>query len=247
MKLRRTLILLISSFFFSKFIFGQIASKQIEINSCLQYDNYPSFTIPFNSVMDATIKIKGTSWGFGANYKYSLKKNLFAKVGIGYYNYSFNNIQKYTRLFGSINARDINYPGGSSTLGYGCNKYWYNTIAVTIGGEKLFALKKNINFIGGFDIVNYYTFSQHYNIPGTYNDSKYKKTNSRYFGLSFNLCAGLQKSFGRVNIGPVISLPIFRSWKQDMVFPGEQNSKGRSKWLRGVGVGITCIYPLTKT
>ena len=231
----------------STFIFGQKTSTQIEINSYLHWDNYPSFTYPTSSVMNTTVMLKGLSWGIQPAIKFPIGNNLLAKFGLGYYKYSFSNVQQYTRLFGTYKNRQINYPGGSSTFGYVCNKYWYNTITATIGLEKSFKLRKDINFTSGFDVVNYYTFSQRYNIPGTNSDTKYKRANNRYFGFSFNLCAGLQKNFGKLSIGPTISLPIFRSWKQDIIFPEEQNSKSRSKWLRGIGVGLTLSYSLKKT
>ncbi len=236
-----TLFLLIS---YSSF--GQKEKALIEINPYLQWDNYPSFTFPFNSTRNNTIKINAISWGVAANYKFSLKKNWLAKIGTGYYKYSFNNIKNYDPLFGNNTRRGINYPGGSATFYYVCDKYWYNTITVNLGFEKLFDLKKDVDFIGGFDVINYYTFSQQYNIPGSNFDRKYKTANNRYFGLSLNLNAGLQKRFGNIIIGPTIILPVFRMWKQDMVFPQEENNGSRSKWLRGIGVGFTCSYNLTK-
>jgi len=237
---------IVFSFFFSNSIFGQTSTNQIEINSYLQGDSYPSFSIRFNSVTNSTIKIHGISWGSGMNYKYSLKNNSFIKGGLGYHKYSFSKIERYTRPFGDTKARVINYTGGYSSFAYVTDKYWYNTISATVGFEKLYTLKKNTNFIAGVNAVNYFTFSQRYNIPGTFKDVTFKKTISRYFGLSFIANAGLQKNFGRFNLGPTIHLPIFSSWKQDAIFPHEENNDSRSKWLRGIGIGFTCAYPLTK-
>ena len=117
---------------------------------------------------------------------------------------------------------------------------------MTVGFDKSFDMKKSMDFIAGFDIINYYTFSQCYNIPATNSDTKFKQSNSQYFGFSFIMNAGLQKDLGKVKIGPTVHLPIFRLWKQDAIFPGEQNSETRNKWLRGIGIGFTCTFSLTK-
>lgn len=244
MKFKRLLV--VFSFFFSNSIISQTTANQIEINSYLLWDSYPSFAIRFNSVTNSTIKIQGISWGSGINYKYSLKNSSFIKAGIGYYKYSFSKIERHTPPFGNTESRDIYYTGGNSSFGYVSDKYWYNTISATVGFEKLYKLTRNTNFIAGVSAVNYYTFSQRYNIPGTFRDVTFKKSNSRYFGLSFIGNAGLQKNFGRFNLGPTINFPIFSSWKQDAIFPHEENNDSRSKWLRGIGIGFTCAYPLTK-
>ena len=226
------------------FGFGQ---HQIELHPHLRFDNYPSFDIAFNSVTNATITMKGKSWGVGLNYMFLLKNKLFIKGGAGYYKYSFDEIESVIPPFGEGPARSINYePGPSSTFFYSCDKYWYNSISITVGLEKWFMLNKSTDAIAGLDIVNYYTLSQVYNIPATNYDTEYKTTNNRYFGVGFNISTGIQKEIGRLRIGPTFSLPIFSLWKQDSVFPFEKESKNRNKWLNGVQFGITCKYSLTK-
>ena len=231
--------------FFSFQIKAQNPKARIEINPYLKWDSYPKFITSFNSVTNSTITMKGINWGITGSYLYPLKNNLFIKIGIGYYKYSFNSIKQYNSLFGTSDNRRINYPGGSSTFGYVCNKYWYNNITTITGLEKLFWLNKNIGLVTGLDMINYYTYSQQYNIPGASSDAEYRRTKGRYFGFAFNIHGGLEKGIGNIKIGPTISLPIFMKWKQDMVFPEEQDSKNRSKWLNGVVVGITCRFFLT--
>lgn len=227
----------------SNFVFAQNPASQIEINPYLRWDSYPSFTTPYNSVMNSTIKMKGNNWGVGIYYKYAHKKRILIKGGIGYYKYSFDDIQSYTRLFGIQNSREIKYTGGSSTFGYATNKYWYNTLSATIGIEKLFNLKKNWLIFAGLDVINYYTFSQRYILFSTI---KYKESDGHYFGISTNIYTGVQQKLGRINIGPTFILPVYANWKQDSVFPIEQNNKNRNKWLRGFGIGVSCTYSLTK-
>lgn len=223
--------------------FTQKSASQIEITSYISWDKYPSFTYPTSSVMNTTIRLKSFNWGLQSAIKFPIKNNFFVKFGLGYQKYYFNNIQAYTRLFGTQNSREINYPGGSSTFGYATDKYWYNTLSAIIGIEKLFDIKKNWVLINGLNITNYYTFSQRYIL---FSKIKYRESDSHYFGFSTNIYTGLQKKFKKVNIGPTLILPVYTNWKQDNVFPLEENNKSRNKWLRGIGVGITIIYSLKK-
>jgi hypothetical protein len=227
---------------YCNFINGQSSANQIEVNPSVIWDSYPAFKIRFNSVTNSTIKLQGISWGAGANYKHFLKTRSFIKMGLGYYKYSFNKIESNTPPFGTSKSRVINYTGSFNNLLYATNKYWYNTFTATIGFERQFDFKKNTKFITCVDIVNYYTFSQRYNVPAA--NVNNRKANGRYFGFSFIVNTGLQKDFGKFKIGPNLNLPIFRLWKQDAVFPGDQNSDSRSKWLNGVGIGLTCAYSL---
>lgn len=237
--------ILIAAYLISVQIFG-FAQNQIEIYPHLRWDNYPSISIPFNSVANTTITMKGKNWGVGLNYLVSLRNKLFVKGGAGYYKYSFDEIETFVRPFGPGQARSINYQGPYSRYFYSCDKYWYNCISLTIGLEKWFILNKSLDVIAGFDLLNYYTLSQVYNIPVSNYHLEYKTTNNRYFGLGFNVNTGIQKEMGRFHIGPTLSLPIFSAWKQDSVFPFEQNSSNRNKWVNGVQLGLTCKYSLTK-
>lgn len=245
MKLRSVLVTSIC-FFFSTSILGQGLKNQLEIKSNLQWDKYPEFSVRVSSVSNSVIKLKGTSWGIGANYMYSLKDMLFIKAGIGYYKYSFNKVEETVGSFGTSPARRINYEGGSSTFGYTCNRYWYNTISATVGVEKQFSLKKSMDITSGFHLTNYYTFSQTYNIPATNSDIKYKKTDGRYLGFDFNIFGSVQKKIGKSTIGPTVGFPIFKMWKQDSVFPPEQDNKSRNKWLNGLELGFAFKYLLTR-
>ena len=222
---------------------AQDPEYQIELTPFIRWDNYPSFGAPFNSVMTSDIKIKGTSWGVGFNLKRYLKGSWFAKAGIGYYKHSFNDIQEQTRLFGTQKSRGITYLGAPSPFGDATNKYWYNAISATIGIEKLFDIKNRWMIIGGFDVTNYLTFSQRYII---FSNSKYRTSDVHYFGFSANIYAGVQRQLGKVSIRPTIIAPIYANWKQDNVFPSEQDNKSRTKWLKGIGVGVAFIHSLKK-
>jgi hypothetical protein len=223
------------------------AQDQLELYSHLRWDKYPSFNIPFNSASNSTITMKGSSWGTDINYLHSLKDKWFIKGGIGYYKYSFDNIEGFTPSYGTRNARFIHFSGGpSSTFFYVSDRYWYNTISLTVGLEKWLMLNKTVDLVGGFDVLNYFTLSQLYKIPIGNDHTDYKTKNERYFGFGISAYAGIQKEVGRFHFGPALKVPIFNLWKQDSVFPFEQNSKSRNKWLNGIGLGISCKYSLTK-
>ena len=223
---------------------AQKRANQIEVNPYFRWDWYPKFTYSTNSVNSNTVKIIGRSFGITASYKILVQNRLYLKAGLGYYKYAFSKIDQVNSLFGKTESRVIKEtpPGGSSTFSYATRNYWYNTLSAVIGTEKVFNIKKRLEIIVGVNITNYYTFTQHY-ILGSQN---YKKSVSRYFGFSTDLYVGIQKKYGKITISPIMILPIYTNWKQDKIFPQEDNNKHRNKWLRGVGIGIIFSRSLTK-
>ena len=230
---------------------AQKRASQIEINPYFRWDWYPKFIYSINSVNSNTVKIIGKSFGINASYKISLKNRFYLKTGIGYYKYSFNKIDQNNSLFGKSNERVIEdyIPPGNITpsLIFSTSKYWYNSIAVNIGIEKHVELKKNIKIVLGSDISSYFTFSQIYHITYPYpNGDKYKPSKGRFFGNAAKINVGIQKQFKEITLGPTIILPVYDNWKQDKVFPQENNSKSRSKWWAGIGIGMSCNYLINK-
>jgi hypothetical protein len=199
------------------------------------------------------VNIKGSSFGINFLYKTPLSKNLYLKPGLGFYKYAFNKIDQVNSMFGNIHddsriIDDYVLPGNiQPSLIYSTDRYWYNTISVNIGIERHLRLKKNLQVILGADVGAYYTISQNYHI--TYpspNGNNYKLKNGRYFGNSFKMSIGLQKKIREIEIGPVLILPVYDSWKKDSVFPQENNSMTRNKWLKGIGIGFSCNFLLFK-
>ena len=234
----------------ANYSFAQKPASQIEINPYLSWDSYPKFVYTINNVNSNTVRMKGASWGINATCKFPIRNNLYLKAGLGYYKYSFNDIDQVNSFFGKNSNRIINYippdPFAPSIL-YTTNKYWYNSVIAIFGIEEYIDLAKGIQIVCGVDIRNYNTFSQHYHIvyPSP-QGTNYKQKSNRYFGFSANLNAGLQKKFGKISMGPAILLPVYNIWKQDKIFPQEEDSKSRNKWLRGFGVGISLNYSLSK-
>jgi hypothetical protein len=83
------------------------------------------------------LKMKGESWGIDLNYKYALDNSINLKAGLGYFRYSFNKLENYNSLFGNSNIRPIDYPSFNN-LGYYTDAYFYNSLSLNIGAEKIF-------------------------------------------------------------------------------------------------------------
>jgi hypothetical protein len=232
---------------------AQNKTAQVEIEPYFRWDTYPQFINAINSVATYKLDIKGKSWGINAAYKISLKNNLLIKFGLGFFEYSFTNIESTHSSFGKGDERVIDYP---TTLGIilGTDKYWYNTASINIGVEKLFELKNNLLITTRINLKNYFTFSQQYHIPADNSfippalkiENDYKTDINRYFGFGSEFQIGLLKKIGKINVGPSLIVPIYDTWKQDNIFPTEINSNNRNKWLRGFGFGIICNYSITK-
>lgn len=228
--------------------------KQIEIEPYIKLDKYPQFTNAINVISNYKLKINGTSWGFNSSYKTPLKKKFFLKVGIGYFKYAFNKIKSINQSFGEGKRRIINYPTTLSIV-LGTDKYWYNTVCINLGIEKVFELKSDLQLNCGIRLLNYFTFSQHYHIPADNSfippalkiENNYKTTVNRYFGTGTELNLDLLKKIRKVSLGPSLIIPVYNSWKQDAIFPTETNSSNRSKWLGGIGIGLKCNYLISKT
>ncbi|WP_346320424.1 hypothetical protein [Chitinophaga sp. YIM B06452] len=224
--------------------YAQKESPKIEITPYVRFDKYPEI----NNRKPDELAINGTSLGINGTYKFPVLRHTFLKVGAGYYRYGFDKLRNKNN-FGEGDTRNINYPSDLKILFY-TDKYWYNTLLLTVGAERTFPLGKGLQFNAGVNLNNYYTYSQHYHIDWAQNaeqygiETDYTVRNGRYFGFSASLQAGLQKDFGKFSVGPQLIIPVFDLWKQDGVFPGEDNDSKRSKWSQGIGAGVTVGYAL---
>ncbi len=240
-----TVIILLSTI--PNFTFGQKLSNQIEFTPFIRLDRYPKFSNVFNGPASTDyIIMKGISFGLYLAYKIPITRSVLLKPGIGYYKYSFNNIKKENTLFGKSTGRDINFVS-PVYITFFTDKYRYNTIMANIGVEKIFNSKKNIQIVTGINWNNYFAISEYYHLVYNPEGSQdYLKNNKRYFGSSVYINISLLKKFQKVSIGPSLILPVFDNWKMDETFPEETNSSSRSKWLNGIGLGISFNYSLIK-
>lgn len=248
-------ILLSAIFIISSYsIYSQSKYRHLEIEPFLRWDSYPKFTNAINSIATYKLAIKGTSWGVNTAYRIPFKKGISFKAGLGYYRYSFNNIVSTHQSFGEGDRRVIDYPTQLSII-LGTDSYWYNTISLSLGLEKNLELNKDYRLIVGLAVRNYFTFSQRYHMP--YDNSfipqpqlqiqnNYKTFRNRNFGFGGELNIGVVKKLGKLHIGPSIIIPVYDSWKQDSIFPTENNSESRNKWFRGLGTSIKILYTLKR-
>lgn len=218
----------------------------IEISPFLKYDKYDEF-VGWATVLGGEhyVKLKGLSFGLNANVKKQTFNNYAIFLGAGYYRYSFTEINSRSNL-GTANGRRINFPS-PLLIPFYTDEYYYNTLSLNLGVEKIIDFNKNLQLIAGIEVINYFTFSQYYHL--SYNsegNQDYRKKNMQYFGNTSNMEIGLLKKLSRIRIGPKLQVPIFISWKTDETFPTETNTGNRNKWLNGVGLSISCNYYLTQ-
>lgn len=166
-------------------MYAQRISHTIEIQPYFRYDKYPGFEYDVNSIAAKKINIQGGSYGASIAYGHEIPDGIRLKFGAGYYKLSFNKIDAEGR-FGNAGARVINYPSPLLII-FSTDKYWYHTISVSAGIEKIFQLKRDLFLSAGVNVSDFYSFSQYYRIKQDYPadppDNKYmryKKKRSRY-------------------------------------------------------------------
>lgn len=231
----------------SYYSLSQKESNSFEILPYGRVDWYPEFSYVLNGRPSTDyVKIKGVSIGADITYKVPLSTTWTIRPGLGFYQYSFNNIERRNTSLGNSNARNINFIS-SLLIPYFTDKYRYNCIAVNLGIEKEFILKENYQVQIAADLKNFWTFSQLYHLtnnPG--GDQKFKKNDIRYFGTTALLTTNIVKRLRRLSVGPSLRLPIFDIWKTDSVFPEETGKDTRNKVFRGLGLGVVFNYYLNK-
>ncbi|HEY9257509.1 hypothetical protein [Chitinophaga sp.] len=226
---------------FSKTLFSQVKANSIELYSYFIHDNYGSFDNSYGrSSFSTKLSLKGDSYGISAYYIRALSGKLQARIGLGYYKYSFNKINTYDARTngGTYPKRPLVYPTTDAIMLY-TDGYYYNTITFNIGADRVFALNKGYELLAGGSLQSYYTYSQVFKIPAPQNARypDYKRKKSEFFGFSANLNIGFNKNFGNFYVGPRILIPVFDQWKQDEIFLEPQNAS-RNKWFTGFGGGI---------
>jgi hypothetical protein len=243
MKYYLTTFLLVSISYCS---LSQNGTNTLEILPYARVDWYPEFSYVLNGRPSTDyVEMKGTSFGIDIIYKVPASKTWSIRSGLGFYRYSFNDIERRNTSLGNSNSRNINFVS-PLLIPYFTDKYWYNSICVNVGIEKNIFINGNYQIQFAADIKNYLTFSQFYHLtnnPG--GEQSFKKNDTKYFGTSAMLTANIVKSFGKLGIGPSVRIPIFDVWKTDSVFPEETGKDFRNKMFRGVEFGVVFNYSLT--
>lgn len=247
----KALVLATNLLLFAFCTYAQRQNNTIEIQPYFRYDKYPQFAYAVNSISARKINIQGKSYGVSVAYGHGLSRDIKAKFGIGYYRLSFNKIDAENR-YGNPNSRVIDYPSPLFII-FSTNKYWYHTVSASIGIDKVFYSKKDLFLSGGLNISNFFSFSQYYRIKQDYPtgppDNRYMRYKKRNVSASVDLQLAVNKRLGeRINLGPMINLPIFSIWALDDAFSDgyaqEYPSKYKSKWLTAYAVGLQLSYSL---
>lgn len=246
--MKSKIILCVFNLFVSfTFCFSQKKNAEVEITPFLRWDSYPKFQYAINPTNSNTLKMKGTSIGLNLAYKLYSVKNWAIKTGVGYYRYSFTKMKQINTLFGESKTRVIHYipPGPlAPALIYTTDRYWYNSIMLNVEINKSFFIKERYLVAVGTQMNNYFTYSQLYHIRSGAKGINYRKGNGRYFGYSVLFTGSFQKKIGKINMGPVILIPVYDAWKKDKNFPQEMDNGNRSKSFTGFGIGFTFNIPL---
>ena len=135
-------------------------------------------------------------------------------------------------------GRPVNYPSPVFIL-YTTPKYYYNNLLFHIGLERQFPVSPMLSPFAALDYFHANTLSQKYFIsgPGIY----YTTANRGSFGDFFNLNIGVCQKLGSFSFSPALVLPVYKSWKQDVVFLENPNA-AISNWGNGIGFMFSISY-----
>lgn len=247
--MKKQILLLSTYLFLTIYSYSQKKDSQIEINSFIISENYPGFSYHYKGRPSTDyLSIKGISHGMNVGYNFSLEKSLLLKIGFGYFNRSFNKIKNTNSVFGkTVDSRPINYLS-PLLISYSSNKYHYNNISINTGIEKQFYLKNNFEASTSFNLNGYYNISQYYHLSSNPYDNNlnFKKKDKTFSGFSSNISVGIYKKINHLLIGPALIVPIYETWRKDQIFLEENYDGGKSKWLNGIGIGISIKNSLNK-
>lgn len=230
------LLLTISSVFSCVVLFSQ-EKRALELSLLGRYDRHANYVTNFGGrTQHDTMQLYGGSFGIGLQFHQPVAKNLTLYAGVGFYRLGVDKINATRRpATGIWNARAIDYDDGVSRFLYATNKYHYNNISYTLGGEWTFAMKPTYSKFITMEFVNYSTFSQRYNIPG--NNTTYATSRKGHLGWGVNTSVGFKKQLGSLFIKPALLVPICQRIKGDVVFT-EKPDRQVDKWFSGVGLSI---------
>jgi hypothetical protein len=159
---------------------AQMSRNYVEISVLERYDKHAEYDTRFeNRIRVDHTKLYGLSQGFNFTYKRKNKQGFYFKAGLGYYKLTVDKIRQPGFLNITFNSRNIDFvPRRADKVLYSTSYYYYNTLQSSVGLEKDFNLKRNLNLVVGAEYLHYYTFSQKYFIVDTY----YKPYNNGSLG-----------------------------------------------------------------
>jgi hypothetical protein len=232
---RLTLLLLTICICFSSL--GQ-TMKSIEISFIGRYDGHANYVSNFaGRVYNDTNKLYGYSYGVNGIFRRQISKTYSFYIGVGFYQLRVDKIRGPIpfNIPGTRTARNINYDDGMTNLLYSTSQYHYNNLAITIGFDKEFLVKRNFKFDIAGEIIGYKTLSQKYRLM---NGSKYYMThNNKPLEIGININPGVVKEYKRFYLRPSLIIPIYQNLKGDRVFYEDQKMN-ITKWFNGIGLSL---------
>ncbi len=135
-------------------------------------------------------------------------------------------------------GRPINYPIPIFIL-YTTPKYYYNNLLFHIALERQFPVSPTLSLFAGLDYLHANSISQKYFISGP--RIYYTTANRGSFGDFFNLSLGISQKLGSISFAPALVLPVYKSWRQDVVFLENPNTK-INNWGNGIGFMLSVSY-----
>lgn len=234
-------MLKLTPFLFILFIcstsFGQ-TKKSLEISFIGRYDRHANYVSNFaGRVYNDTNRLYGSSYGVNGIFRRQITKTYSFYIGIGFYQLRVDKIRGPMpfNIPGTRTARNIDYDDGMTNLLYSTFQYHYNNLAITIGFDKEFLLKRNFRFDIAGEVIGYKTLSQKYRLM---RGSKYYIThNNKPLEIGININLGIIKEYRKFYLRPSLIIPIYQNLKGDKVFYEDRNMN-IPKWFNGIGLSL---------
>ncbi len=193
--------------------FGQ-TKKSSEISFIGRYDRHANYVSNFaGRVYNDTNRLYGTSYGVNGIFRRQITNTYSVYIGIGFYQLRVDKIRGPIpfNIPGTRTARNIDYDDGMTNLLYSTSQYHYNNLAITIGFDKEFLLKRNFRFDIAGEVIGYKTLSQKYRLM---RGSKYYIThNNKPLEIGININPGIIKEYRKFYLRPSVIIPIIPKFK----------------------------------
>ncbi len=214
----------------------------IEFTLFSVYNTQGKYNSQFGNVSYTNnLKLYGTNLGFHLDYKRLLYGKTYLKIGLGYMEFAVDKIDNESGTGNAAttsDSRPINYPSSVFIL-YSTTRYHYNTLLYHVGVERQFSISHDLHFFAGLDYFYANSLSQKFYIPKI--QTYYNTTNQKGLGSFINLNLGVSTHFGNFSLLPALVIPVYKSWKQDIVFYENPNSTV-SNWGNGIGISLSISY-----
>jgi hypothetical protein len=217
--------------------FGQ-AKKSLEVSFIGRYDKHANYVSNFaGRAYNDTNRLYGTSYGVNGIFRRQIAKTYAVYFGIGFYQLRVDKIRGPMpfNIPGTRTGRNIDYDDGMTNLLYSTTQYHYNNLAVTIGLDKVFLLKKNFMFDVSGEIIGYKTISQKYRLLRS--SMYYRTHNDKPLEIGININPGVIKEYRKFYLRPSLIIPVYQNLKGDKVFFEDRNMN-ISKWFNGIRLSL---------